>query len=116
MEAKKLEIQTLSVQIKVLTVDRKKFTKSVFNQLHWASGLDIIDFEKMCFNTDILGYVRVVSPGLDSRVVICVIDGLLFRVNRPDVVQNSYYRSEREKAIVKIWNTLTPDKQLFISI
>lgn len=107
MEAKKLEIQTLSVQIKVLTIDQKKFTKSVFNQLPVIDGNLIV--ADGVFKYPVLGFVRESFPTFDPRVVLIVKDEVLYRSSTYSWIDNY---DDRAKA----WRTLTPDKQLFISI
>lgn len=74
MEKLKLDISSLSVQIKILTVDGKRFTKSVFDQLQHSypfdfpyDSEDIFDLEKeekeidiesdLSVNCEIIGFV-----------------------------------------------------------
>lgn len=109
MEAKKLEIQTLSVQIKVLTVDQKRFTKALFNQLPTIDADLIVDYDIGVFKFPVLGFVRDSLPTFDSRVVLVLKNEVLYRSRIYSWIDNSDCR-------VKAWHTLTPDKQLFISI
>lgn len=76
----KLEIKTLSVQIRVLTIDQKRFTKSVFDQLPWGL-LGYYDQGANCVatNCEVIGYVRVKIDGLTRKVGLFVKDGQLFK-------------------------------------
>lgn len=59
-EQNKLEITTLSVQIRVLTIDQKRFTKSVFDQLPSMDPVHLVSSEPLTFGliAPIIGHVR----------------------------------------------------------
>lgn len=107
MDAKKLEINTLSVQIKVLTIDQKRFTKSVFNQLPNLAKRNAICFDEGIFRQNLIGYVS--SDG--CRTPLFEINGVLWRFLKPSITDEL-----EDQVINKLWSTLTVDKQLFISI
>lgn len=114
MEAKKLEIQTLSVQIKVLTVDQKRFTKSVFDQLPEIDGIIenhnslIYDFE---LRYPCIGYVKIktIHDPYPQDIALFLVGNNLFKSLNPNYMDHA-------KAHFYKYGVIEQHDQLFISI
>lgn len=123
----KLEIKTLSVQIRVLTIDQKRFTKSVFDQLPWGILVDYnMDEDCVVVNQQIIGYVRVSLNKHIQRIGLFVKDGQLFkakgrRYTYLPSLEDGYDDYDRAIAVNRrieqqLINIVNESSQLFISI
>lgn len=116
MEAKKLEIQTLSVQIKVLTIDQKRFTKSVFDQLPYFDPVCCsyveqddegeLHSKEFSLCAPIIGHVKIKDEGFLKRIGLCVFTNTLYKCYCMEGSEEEYY----------LQRCVEKSEQLFISI
>lgn len=130
-QQKELSIKTVPVEIRVLLVDGKRMTKSVFDQIKDVpSAGDIIkispDFKKCNIIPNILGWVnyqeydRFSKRDRKRKCLVYSIDGLLRKTFLDDIAV--WFHSDdnlknRNEVQVFIYGLLFPDdNQIFISI
>lgn len=113
-----LKIKTLSVEIRVLTVDGKRFTKAVFNQLLEKK---IFDYAGKAVCDELVGFV--IPDNTKTKWVLWTKDKILYK-SKMDIGLNGYIyesglcvRHEHHGKAVQILNDRLPDEmQIFIAI
>lgn len=132
MEGKKaLSIKTVPVEIRVLTVDGKRMTKSVFNQITSNfNGHGIVEcsdrFEQFTVLVDVLGWVYSGIEGDASgqhKHLIYAKNGILYKVWFHDLMDGLKGQSlvdslecYLENISTAMKNLFCPQNQIFISI
>lgn len=122
-EQKELSIKTVPVEIRVLTVDGKRMTKSVFDQIISTRYPDVVEFNggKWLSLVSVLGWVR----GREDKHLLYHKDGVLFKSSWDRVFDSINKKLLSELSIeddidsvrTRILNTLFNNQmQVFISI
>ena len=130
-QQKELSIKTVPVEIRVLLVDGKRMTKSVFDQImEVPHANDIIkfspDFKRCNIIPTILGWVnyqeydRFSKRDRKRKCLVYSIDGLLHKIFIDDIAgwfHNDDNLKHRHELQTFIYGALFPDdSQIFISI
>ena len=103
---RKIEIATLNISVKVLMLDNKRFTKSVYKQLpHYVFPQSYEKYLVESETRQILGYVKDDSHAEYSMLINN--NGVLQRWEYPRYYNEQFYR-EFEKSVSKY-------SQIFIS-
>ena len=118
MKKKEISINTLNVQLRVLTLDNKRFTKSVFDQLHVMNPFDY----KGEMIGEIIGFVKTKDEYFPYYLLFTFEGNLLrYGLHEPflelaDTKKTFHLTKSELKCLEYFQGTLQVEDQIFISI